>query len=78
MKLYKIRDTKTGLYSRGGSSCKVSGDKRHWSKLGRVWTTLGFLKSHLAMYKKVPSTWEVVELEIDEVRRFPVAELVKE
>ena len=76
MKLYKIRDTKTGMYSKGGCDCTLS--DRHWSKLGKTWSRLSFVKAHLGMYVKVPRSWEVVEYEVAEVRSFPVANLGKE
>lgn len=66
MRVYKIRDTKTGLYSMGGCAPK-------WSRVGKVWTTEGALKSHLTLWmctteyrmpvRQVPKSWEVVVLE---------------
>lgn len=67
LKVYKIRDLKTGLFSSGGSYPT-------WSKNGKIWTTLGKCKSHLSMFKSdwgaklgFPSPfWEVVEFELVE------------
>lgn len=79
MKVYKIRDSKTGLYSTGGTKPK-------WSKRGKVWVSLGALKSHLTLYrtgwarlhKKIPSTWIVEEFSNEGSSTIPAAELVKE
>jgi len=38
--VYKIQDTKTGLFSTGGSEPR-------WTKNGKEWTSEGALKSHL-------------------------------
>lgn len=44
MTLYKIRNKDTGLYSTGGTSPR-------WSKhSGKVWTNLGNLRRHLALF----------------------------
>ena len=40
MKLYKIRRKSDGLFSAGGYSPR-------WTKIGKVWRTLGPLKNHL-------------------------------
>lgn len=38
--IYKIRDKKTGLFSRGGSNPS-------WTKGGKTWTNIGHVKNHL-------------------------------
>ena len=65
MKLYKIRDKETGLFSSGGSS-------PHWTKNGKRWSTLGYLHSHLNQFKngyriEFYKNAEVVEAEVSEV-----------
>jgi hypothetical protein len=76
VKVYRILDTKTGLFSKGSSYANVS--LRRWSKRGKVWNSIGSLKNHLNLYKKIPEHWTVVEYEIEEVEasRYPVAYLV--
>jgi len=46
--IYKIRNKKTGLFSKGGSDCLQS--DYGWSKSGKSWTGMGPLKNHLAQY----------------------------
>lgn len=72
MKVYKIRDKNTGLFSTGGVSPK-------WTKTGKTWSCEGHLKSHLTLLKeyakyqydirynygskrtwKCPPDWEVI------------------
>jgi len=59
---YMIRDGH-GLFSTGGGHPKFRED-------GKMWKTLGQVKSHLAMFRtyqgvnEVPRDWEVVEVEI--------------
>jgi hypothetical protein len=72
VKHYKIRDRRTGLYSKGG-------DTPSWSKTGKTWTTMGGLMNHLGYFRKnyynwdgkpdteeflIPETWELVEIEV--------------
>mgnify|MGYP000929319385 CR=1 FL=1 len=45
MKIYKIFNPETGLYSRGG-------DPPKWSKVGKTWNTIGHLKNHLHMFER--------------------------
>jgi hypothetical protein len=40
--VYKIRDPQTGLFSSGGQNAR-------WTEVGKVWTRLGDLKSHLRL-----------------------------
>lgn len=68
MKVYKIRNTDTKLYSCGGYV-----DVK-WNKYGKTWNNMGFLSSHLAQHingnlpsdVKLPNNWEVVEFELQE------------
>ena len=70
MKVYKILHRKTGLYSRGGTS--VHGDGRFgWSKNGKIWDTIGKLRSHITShlpnsYRKGTnmSDWQVVTYDL--------------
>lgn len=74
MKLYKVRDLSTGLYSNGGNNPT-------WSKNGKVWRTLGSLKIHIRYHEKyygwVNPMWEVVELDVVEGERYGVHALLK-
>ena len=86
MKIYRIRDTATGLYSKGGSDANVDSGHSCWSKKGKVWTGLGPLRMHLNQFlsdgyckkKGIPSTWEVIEYELieTEVSVKPVHEIL--
>ncbi len=57
--VYKIQDTKTGLFSTGGS-CPS------FTKNGKCWSSRGALKAHLTQYvntnthQKVPASWDVI------------------
>jgi hypothetical protein len=76
MKFYKIRNTKTGLYSTGGVWPR-------WSKLGRVFNTIGHLKSHLNPFrndefmKEAYKEAEVIELETIENWIIPVQRFIE-
>ena len=77
MKFYKIRDLSTGLYSSGGIIPT-------WDGKGKVWKSIGILKSHLTLVTKYPETlgsnpnlWEVVELNVVEGERYGVLALMK-
>lgn len=43
MLIYRIKNTKTGMYSNGGSYPR-------WSKKGKIWKTLGYVRSHLRAF----------------------------
>jgi len=79
--VYKIRHTKTWLYSTGGMSPM-------WSKNGKVWNSIGSLKCHLRQFMKyerkknndgimvtdfrvrineIPREWEVIKIELIEI-----------
>lgn len=75
MKLYKIRNKKTGLYSSGGYSLR-------WTKIGKVWRTLGPLKNHLqggaaTAYDRLGDDVEVVEIEMKEVGTLDFREIMR-
>lgn len=86
MKIYRIRDTATGLFSKGGSDANVAKGSSCWSKKGKVWNGLGPLRLHLNMFledghcttKGIPSTWEVIEYELveTELSAKPVHEIL--
>lgn len=74
MKIFKVKDTKTGLYSTGGYHPS-------WTKQGKSWESLGSVTSHLRLYARgyswsrkrgqnvqnqIPDTWVVVEIEVQE------------
>lgn len=67
MKVYKIKDTATGLYSTGGCEPK-------WTKNGKTWSTKGYVKSSLSQFiddnwytrkyeNRIPETWVVVTID---------------
>lgn len=72
MKLYRIRNYQTNLYSLGGGLPK-------WNKTGKVWKNIGQLKNHFNIYKeiqaryqnckeseiKLPQEWVVEEYELN-------------
>ena len=47
MKIYKIRNKETGLFSKGGSNTL-----NIWSKTGKSWSNIGHLKNHLNLHCK--------------------------
>lgn len=69
MKIYKIFNTKSKLYSKGGMAT-VYDDYRYWSKKGKVWNGLGPLKNHFNLFKEhnipIPPEWQVHEFELRE------------
>lgn len=56
MPQYRVRDANTGLYSTGGDAYNIS-----WTKTGKVWTSWGNLKRHLAQMPCIPEHWVVEE-----------------
>jgi len=73
MKVYKLRDTVTGLFSKGGMA-------PYFDKEGKTWSSRGALKSHLTQLSQgfylhdhtpwhgrgknlteIPATWEIIE-----------------
>ena len=80
--VYKIRDKKTGLFSRGGVNPL-------WSEKGKTWNSLGALKNHMngwsLMYlsttdDKYRADWEIVELvyQVEETKSWPVSKCIEE
>lgn len=79
MKLYRIRNTKTGKYSRGGFY-------PDYNERGKIWNTPSALNSHILTifkyqhnYKNVTDAYayeelEVIEYELVEVKRTPFTE----
>lgn len=66
--VYKIRNKTSGLFSTGGSS-------PGFTKVGKTWSTIGYLKSHLTMWadmgyhqppRPFPDNWEIVEMIVTE------------
>jgi hypothetical protein len=73
-KFYKIRNTKSQLYSVGGTRVD---EHRGWSRTGKVWTKLGTLRSHLTQHldaRTNMSDWAVVEYAVSEVSAKPISE----
>ena len=71
-KFYKIRNTKTQLYSVG--STRVD-EHWGWSRTGKVWTELGILRSYLTQHldaRTNMSDWAVVEYALSESSAKPV------
>ena len=60
--VYMIRDSR-GMLSRGGTSPRFGVE-------GKMWRTLGQVKSHLALFRsyqgvnEVPDDWEVIEVKL--------------
>ena len=73
MKIYKIIDNKTGLFSGGGYN-------PYFSKNGKFWSAPHFATSSLMHLDASidTSSWEVVEYELTEVGRTSVASIYKE
>jgi hypothetical protein len=70
---YKIRDSRTGLFSTGGSWPS-------WRKNGKVWTRLGTLRAHLTMMLRCERSmdgWEVVEIETIIKNPRPIHDIIK-
>lgn len=84
MKIYRIRDSVTGLFSKGGSDANTSSS--NWGKTGKIWKGIGPLRNHLnqflpggdARVKGIPATWEVLEYEVTEAQTSakPVHEII--
>lgn len=56
IKIYKIQDSKTGLFSTGGVCPR-------FTKSGKIWSRLNFVMSHLTLvgHCNIPDTWNLVE-----------------
>lgn len=67
--VFKVRDNKTGLYSKGGNMARILPEDQEgnwaWGATGKTWPSVGALKNHLRMAygipSKVPDRLEVVE-----------------
>ena len=75
MKIYKIRDLSTGKYSTGGMNPE-------WEEEGgKVWLSMGALKSHITSISNdgitISPLWEVIEMELTEAAAYPALALVK-
>ena len=78
MKVYKIRNKETGMFSGGGSYPR-------WVARGKVWTDLRFVKSHLRMFDENSMNLfynllyfklaEVVEYECSEIKIISLEEI---
>ncbi len=76
---YRIKDTRTGLYSVGGIGLNL-----RWNKQGKVWVGMGALRNHLQQMPFVPANWQVVEVDMSDgvavdvplksLRRYPPLE----
>lgn len=72
MKVYKIRDPKTGLFKNAG----VWGG---WSKQGRAWSGTGPLRGHLnhvlhSRGRPMDPSWEICEYDVEPSRVIPIEE----
>lgn len=71
MVVYRLRDNKTGLFSKGGTN----GD---FNKVGKLWMHKGHLRNHLKQFERIHrrdeknrlleniNNWEIVEYELNE------------
>jgi hypothetical protein len=81
VRVYKIVNTKTGLFS-SGSTCPS------WDESGKVWRKRAHVVSHLATIMRenfrdlrpedaLPGSWKVVEYDIIETGSMSAAEFLK-
>ena len=74
IRYYKIRNIKTGLFSRGGSHPS-------WGKNGKIWKRIGDLNSHFTLVDNydVYRDAEVIEIVMieTEVNVFPASEFIQ-
>lgn len=72
MRVYKIQDTQTGLFSEGGVDVT-------WGKHGKTWNTLAHVKAHLNQLVPyfIPSTWVLVPFDMEASATVPVKDLLK-
>lgn len=65
MKLYKIRNKTTGLYSNGGSNAAFP---HNWDNKGKTWKRIGDVRNHVTMMRdyglstEYMSNWELIEI----------------
>lgn len=60
MRVYKIRNTATGLFSSGGG-------RPRWVKSGKIWHKPGHVRMHMRRHEYDISTVEIVEFECIEI-----------
>lgn len=59
--IYRIKDLKTGLWSKGGIYQPT------FNKKGKIWTTKSGLKNHLNQHRgRIPDSWVIVEYRLEE------------
>lgn len=75
MKLYKIRNKTTGLYSPGGSSASFP---HNWDNIGKTWKCTGDARNHVTMMRDYGMStedmrdWELVEITYDKTNEVVV------
>ncbi len=75
MKLYKIRNKTTGLYSPGGSGV---GWPSNWEHTGKTWKRIGDVRNHVTMMreygmsKEDMNDWELIEITYDKTNEVVV------
>ena len=74
LKEFMVRDMSTGLFDSG----HTYDGKIRWSKRGKRWRSLGYVKSHFntSVREPIRSTWEIVEYELTETSKFSAAIIV--
>ena len=77
--MYRIRNKRTGKFHVGG----LSNYDSSWNSCGKIWTTLGKLRSmitntirHATWGEPVFDEWEIIEYELTEVAVKEVNEIV--
>lgn len=65
MKIYKIRHKATGLFSTGGNEPK-------WTTMGKTWTKLSYVHSHLSQSYLKPDVYNDAEIVESEVILTPI------
>ena len=72
LKIYKIRDKITGLFSSGGLYCK-------FNKTGKCWDSIKNIKLHLSLIKNAPAIYvEVVEYNLVESKVISVEDITND
>lgn len=66
--VFKIRNTETGLYSKGGL-------EPEFNKIGKTWNNLGHVKNALNLYetggtqpRTIPNNWEIVAYKLEVIK----------
>lgn len=68
MKVYKVQDMQTGLFSTGGY-------RPNWTKNGKIFSRLSTVKSHLRIMRGDKTFLVVVEYDLVKSSEFPVGAL---